>query len=389
VSTGHRRGVFSLLAACALAVPLVAQTGIPPVDRAKLAKLAEPWPDAETLRARRLDAEARRLFADTGVFPFTLTADFKTVNKDRNPESKTDYPAVMSIEGEGGRPTILHVNLRPRGHFRLRATSCSFVPLRVEFDKDEIKGTIFDHQKTLKLTTHCRNDSEYEQYTLREYLVYRVLNLLTPRSFRARLARATYVQATGGRGAPVTDGGKVLVTRWAMFLEDDEDVARRAEGRIMDVPRALFKDVDQNTLSLVMVFQYMIGNTDFSIYALHNIRLIRTQDKSVYPVPYDFDMSGLVDARYALADRTLGITSVRDRLYRGPCRSLAEIGPVLEQFKARKDEVLALYDSQPELDPSYRRDAKSYLDQFYRTLDRPADVRRTFIEGQCSKKSLM
>jgi hypothetical protein len=275
---------------------------------------------------------------------------------------------------------LFHVNLRTRGHFRLRATSCAFAPLRLQFAKDEVKATIFDGQKTLKLITHCRNDKEYEQYTLREYLVYRSMNLLTPRSFRSRLTKASYIQASDG---------KPLITRLGLFLEDDDDVARRMEGRVAELPRALFKDLDQPSLTLAMVFEYMIGNTDFSIYALHNVRLVRTPSRAIYMVPYDFDLSGLVNTAYAIPDRAFGLKSVRDRLYRGPCRSLEDLEPVLDQFKARKDDILKLYDSLPELDGSYRREAKDYLGEFFGTIGRQGDIKRTFIGGQCAGKPTM
>ena len=121
--------VAVLVAGCA-AVGL-AQQGIPPTKTEKLQKLAEPWPDADTLHAHRIDAEQRRLFADTDPFPLTLQADFKAIGKDRNPESKNDYPGLLTVDGPAG-PTVLHVQLRPRGHFRRRATMCAFVPVRVD-----------------------------------------------------------------------------------------------------------------------------------------------------------------------------------------------------------------------------------------------------------------
>src|SRR5213079_225449 len=98
-------------------------------------------------------------------------------------------------------------------------------------------------------------------------------NLLTPRSVRARLAKITYVDSA-------TD--KTIGTRYGIFLEDDSDVARRMEGRTVQLPRVLFKDVDADTLETMMVFEYMIGNTDFSLYALHNVIFVQTPDRSLY-----------------------------------------------------------------------------------------------------------
>lgn len=385
-----RRLASAALLAGLCTASLLAQKGIPPPDHAKLEKLAEPWPEPDVVHARRVDAEQRHLFAETEPFPFTLQADFKAINKDRNPESKNDYPGLLTFDGPGG-PTLLHVKLRPRGHFRRRATSCEFIPVRVEFEKAEVKGTIFDGQKTLKLVTHCNNDKVYEQYILREYAVYRVMNLLTPMSFRARLAHPSYVQGKPGDAVRADSAGaaKPFQTRIGMFIEDQDDVARRAEARVMEIPRVTFKELEQDPLSVVMVFEYMIGNTDFSIFALHNVKLLRTQDRKVYVVPYDFDLSGLVHTSYAAPTPGLGQLTVRDRVYRGPCRPETEIQPILERFRAHKDEVFAVYDSLRDLDADYRNDAKDYLQQFYSTITKDSGVRKTFVSGQCSTKGLM
>jgi hypothetical protein len=379
MSSAVLRRFVSVPVACALVASLSAQTKQPAIKPAALAKLAEPWPSAEELEARRVAAERRPLFVGTDAFPFTLAADFKTINKDRKVEGKVPYPGLLTVAGADG-PHTIHVKLQTRGHFRLRATSCSFVPLRVEFTRDETAGTIFEGQKALKLITHCQSDREYEQFTMREYLTYRALNLLTPKSFRARLAQVSYVQSSDN---------KPMTSRLGMFLEDDDDVARRMEGRVMEVPRAMFKDVDQDLLTLASAFEYMIGNTDFSIYALHNFRLIRTQDRKLYAVPYDFDMSGLVNASYAIPDRAFGIKTVRDRVYRGPCRPLNEVEPILAQFRTQKANILALFDSLPDLTREMRRDARNYLEEFFRDLDRPGEVKSIFVSGRCSTKSTM
>ena len=367
---------FVVVAIACSCVPLAAQIGEGPRTPAVI---AEQWPGPETMQAQRIDAEARRLFAGTDVFALTLSADLKALNRDRSVEGRKTYRATLTVTDAAGT-SILHVSLRTRGHFRLRASVCSFAPLRIEFTPGQVTGTIFEGQTALKLVTHCQNDKAFEQFTLGEYLAYRALNILTPRSFRARLARVTYLQSNSA--TPIT-------TRFGVFLEDDDDVARRMEGRIVDLPRATFKDVDQDALTLMMMFEYMIGNTDFSLYARHNIRFVRTRSNTTYAIPYDFDLSGLVNASYAIPHRSLRIETVRDRLYRGPCRPLEKVDPILQQFRAHKAEVLALYDSQPEFDGEYRRNARVYLDEFFRMIDRTGDVRKTFVDGRCSTKPTM
>src|SRR5947207_3429697 len=138
-----RRRIVSILSVCALTTPLFGQTKQPAVKPAVLAKLAEPWPEPEAMRERRIEAEGRRLFGGVDPVPLTLTADFKAINKDRRAEDKQDYEGVLLSPGANGATDTLHIGLRTRGHFRLRSSSCSFVPLRLAFAKEEARGTLF------------------------------------------------------------------------------------------------------------------------------------------------------------------------------------------------------------------------------------------------------
>jgi len=258
------------------------------------------------------------------------------------------------------------------------ARTCDYVPLRVEFPKGTTKGTPFAKQEALKLVVQCARGGDFEQYLLREYLAYRAFNILTSRSFRTRLARVTYVDRATGQASG---------TRYGMFIEDESDVAKRMEGRTIELPRLLFKDLDSDTLMPMMIFEYMIGNTDFSIFALHNTKLVQRPDKSVHPIPYDFDFSGLVHPPYAVPGRGLNITSVRDRVYRGPCRKQEQVDPYVANFVAKSDLLRALPDAITGLDKSSRDDVKSYLDSFYSSIKTTRDVRRMFVD--CADKPTM
>src|SRR5215470_2507241 len=362
-------GLVALLISGVLSVAGSAQqrTAAPaPAKAAKGKDPSAPFPDEATLASRKAAADSRPLFSTDTPLEFTLTADFKTVNKDRNPNSTKVFPATLTV-GE----TTFPLNIRTRGHVRRMQQTCTFAPLRLEFDETKTKGTIFEGHKNLKLGTHCRDADLFEQYVPREYSAYKIFNLLTPRSFRARLAKATYVdEATK----------KPVANRMALFIEDDDDVARRLEGRTIDTQKLVFRQVDYDTATLMTIFEYMIGNTDMSMYLLHNVVLVQTPKKITYPVPYDFDYSGLVDPRYAIPSKQFNISSVRDRLYRGPCRTAAEFQPFFEKFNELKPRVMELYDTIPGMDPGFRRDAQRYLESFYATISRPADVKRAFID---------
>ncbi len=173
--------------------------------------------------------------------------------------------------------------------------------------------------------------------------------------------------------------GKLIGEEAGLFIEDDDDVAKRMEGRIVTVAKPLFVTIEPGSLDLVMLFEYMIGNTDFSIMEQHNVRLVQTQTGRRFAVPYDFDYSGLADASYATPSAALPINSVRDRLFRGPCRTAAEWQPSVDQLRAVKSKVMELLEA-PELSPSYRKDARSYVEQFYRVLDQPLTLKRAIID---------
>ncbi len=343
------------------------------IVQAKSAAL-EPWPDAKVIADRRRSAENRRLFRSAEPLAFTLTANFRSVNGDRNPNSTKTVPATLEFTKDDGTTASIELQLRGRGHARRQI--CAFVPLRLELPKDQTRNTVFDSHGPLKLVTHCRNGAE--ENVLREYVAYLIYNLLTPRSFRARLATVTYIDAGTKKALPAKTG---------ILLEDDDDVAKRLDGRIVELEKATFQRVDMETVTLMSIFEYLIGNTDMSLFLQHNIRIVQTVNGLRYPVPYDFDYAGLVDTGYGVPGKDLGITSVRDRLYRGPCRTAGEFAPFFDRMRAIRADVQAIYDTLP-FSKGYRSDARKYLDEFYRTLDRPFDVKRAFIDG-CNGRPYM
>jgi hypothetical protein len=365
---------------CALGSVLGAQRSVTyaPVVPAK-AKPPKDWPDADTIKKQQTEAESRKLFASVTPVAITLTANFKAVQEDRNPESTKTFPATLDFTNDDGSKGSADVQIRTRGHMRRMFQTCDFAPLRIEFPKAQVKHSVFDAQHALKLGTHCRDGvKEFEQYVLREYAAYRIYNLVSPRSFRARLARVTYVN---------TASKKPPTTRYGMFIEDDDDVARRLSGRITE-ERASLSGLDRDEFTMMTLFDYMIGNLDMSIFTQHNVRLVELPSKTVYPVGYDFDYSGLVDTTYAFPPPELKVTTVRDRVFRGPCRTSPELLPFFRRFQAIKPAIAPMYDSLPDLDPGAKKRALSYLDEFYRMLDRPDQV-KTALQQNCLKHGLM
>jgi hypothetical protein len=346
---------------------LLAQTAPAAAKPPKPAMSTAPWPDDEVLLARRTEAQRRRLFQDGPPLEFTLTAAFNLINKERTPNNAKPFPGVLTVAGAD-----IPVTLRSRGHLRLKSQTCEFVPIRIDFTQRDLAGTAFEGQTTLKLGTHCRADSEFDQYVVREYLSYKLANLVTPLSFRARLARATYVDVASK---------KVLATRAALFLEHENDVARRLGGRDVKQPHMIFKDFDADALTTTMMLEYMLGNTDYSIWALHNIVVVQDKTRRFFPVAYDFDLSGMVNTPYAAPDGRLSLRRVTDRLYRGPCRGLEAFTAAAEPFRAHKDEMFAAIDATTELNRVHKTEIREYLEGFFRRIATPDAIKRTFVDG--------
>ena len=365
---------------CGIGVSLDAgRTIVKKTPAQKLAKLIAPWPTPDILKSRQADALQRPLFRNSVPLSFTLEADFKAVNKDRDPASTRRFPAALQLEGDGGATKSLSVSVSGRGHLRRQSSICSFIPLRLELPKADAAGTDLEGPAAaLKLVTHCQSSKEHDQFVLREYAAYRIANLLSPWFFRARLATVTYSDSTTK---------KAIATRYGILLEDDDDVARRMEGRTVSVERTLFKDLEQETLARMMVFQYMIGNTDFSIFALHNVVIVQTPDRTLYPATYDFDLSGLVNAPYAAPAPNLGLKTVLERYYRGPCLTEPQFASVFESFKSKKEAIFAVLGTIPDLTAESREQMRKFLAEFFDLIDRPLAVKRAFIDG-CKRTTM-
>jgi hypothetical protein len=365
-------------------------------QRKSLGQLAQPFPDDATLAKRKADAETRRLFQSSDVLAFTLSADFKKVTGDRSNTSTTVYPATLTAPGEDGQPVTVPVKIRNRGVLRRNVRTCGFPPIRIEFPsgppakdapgakeppeakalkeaKDALKKSVFEGGENLKLVTHCSGD--YEQYVLREYLAYRAHNLITRWSLRTRLAKGTYVDSRDG---------KTIATKFAFFLEEEDDLAKRMEGRTAVLPRTSFADHNMDTLTETAIFSFFIGNTDYSIFVLHNTFLVQTKARKLNAVAYDFDVSGLVNAPYALPAKAFNLATVRDRLYRGPCRPAEELEPFLAVYRAKKDELYKLYAAQPELSRDSRESSKEFLDEFFEIINDKGRIKRRFVDT-CNK----
>jgi hypothetical protein len=261
------------------------------------------------------------------------------------------------------------VILELRGKFRRR--TCIIPPLKVDFKIPSSK--IMAPLGSLKLVNCCKPMAEYDQYLLREYLVYKIYNLFTDKSFRVRLIDLTYKDSTGK---------KKEINQHAFFIEDLKDLAKRHNMVEWKNGKLHMELTNRKQILMVGIFQYMIGNTDFSVPVTHNIKLIHLKDSvkhRPYPVPYDFDYCGLVNAEYAVPYELLNLENIRQRLYRGFPRTIEEVEEVLGLFREKKGKMYELINGFELLTAANRRDMIKYLDEFYEIIKDPKQVKSIFI----------
>jgi len=301
----------------------------------------------------------------------TLTANIGQLRRDR----RTDAPwraAAISYKGPDGNPVTVPLKARTRGIWRLKM--CDFPPLRLNFSGETSKGSIFHRLDKPKLVSYCQDIADYEQYILQEFQLYRIYQLLTPVSHRARLLKLTYADS---------GSGKVRAIRYGFIMEEPDALATRLGGRVVEQKGALPGDLEPYHDALHGVFQYMVGNTDFSVAGLHNVELFFREDGTVLPIAYDFDFAGAVNARYATPDPILNIPNVRQRLFRGYCTDADSYAKVFALFKEKKPEIYALYSDEigKLMNRGTVRETLRYFDEFYETINDPRSARRSIIKS--------
>lgn len=311
------------------------------------------------------------LFSDEDVLNVTIATDLGALLKDREDESEY-HAATISYSDPTGQEVSIPLRIKVRGNFRRQKNNCDFPPLRLNFDT-LTQNTLFEGQNKLKLVTHCQSKKQiYNQFVVSEYLIYRMYNQLTDSSFRVRLVRVTYKDLEG-KSEPLE--------KFGFFIEDEDQVAARMGGRILAVSNVHPDKTNYVWANNLAVFQYMVGNTDWSIAELHNIRLVMTNPaEPPIAVPYDFDWSGLVGTPYAIPNPELGIVSVKDRLFRGFCRTEEEFAVTFQLFQEKKSAFFRLIEENELLDEKSKDSLTRYLSQFYSIIDSERGRKGQFYE---------
>jgi hypothetical protein len=300
-----------------------------------------------------------KLFREDDLLEITLRFDLATYFRTR---PKIDYlhagitfhlSETDSINGD--------IRLRTRGVFR--HSYCVFPPIELNFKKTDFGYSDLDSIAKIKLVTECRSGSENEVYILKEYLAYKLFNVLTDTSFRARLLAINYID---------TEKKRKPIRHYGIFIEPVDMLSDRTNTYEVKSASLTQKNIVPRIMDRMSIFNYMIGNYDWSVPGQHNVKVFKSRDYSpsglLIAVPYDFDWTGFVDPSYAVPVEETGLETVRERLFTGICRSREVFLKDFEVFTLKKDEFYNVINEFPYLSQKEKRECIMYLDEFYSGL---------------------
>jgi hypothetical protein len=310
-----------------------------------------------------------RFFTDDALIQMTLTTDIKGLQAQKG----DDVFQAGSITMKFPDSTVIAEPMEIGARGKFRRGYCRIPPLMINFRHPQAKR--FSSLGKLKLVIGCGANAGDEQLLLKEFLIYKIYNLLEQKSFRARLVHTSYEDSKNR---------VKTFAQYSFFLEDDADMAKRNGCKKMDKGQFLMENTNREMMTLVSIFEYMIGNTDWSVPNNHNIKLIVERKKEgdlPYSVPYDFDYCGLVDASYAVPSEIMGTEKVTQRVYRGFPRTMEELQVTLDKFRNKKAAIISLISNFTLITERNRKTMVEYLEEFFKLIENKKQVQTVFIDN--------
>ncbi|PPK86331.1 hypothetical protein CLV84_3257 [Neolewinella xylanilytica] len=250
--------------------------------------------------------------------------------------------------------------VRTRGHARLR--TCLFPSLRVKLNKKVLAAAGYSSLNDLKFGLQCNASKRGLGYLQRERLLYDLYAMVSPYHLRTLSVRV------------VIEKGDTLA---GFLIESEEQLAARYDATDYRSEHVSTRGLDRMTYARLCLFNYLILNTDWNIYNLHNVACLRSNaDSRLFPLPYDFDHSGLVDTHYAVPREDLGMTSVYEPRFLGRHLTEDEMSTAARSFLEKADELHQRILEDPDLDRVHRRQMIARLTAFMDEISDPDRLAR-------------
>lgn len=279
------------------------------------------------------------------------------------------YSGSALFSFEEREPIEEDIQVKIRGKFRSRF--CQNPPIKIKFSNKSLKQQNFKKLNEFKVVYPCKSKEDYQDYVYKEYLIYKLYNILTEKSFRAQLIDFTLID---------TETAVADRNFKGFLIEDLEELIKRLGGIIDDVDCMTPDNLNPYDYTLFQVFQFFIGNTDWILPTCKNAEVIASENGEQIPIPYDFDFSGMVNAGYATADAGLGLRSVTDRIFLGGLKTKEELEPVLSLFKTKKSAMIEVIQNFEYLPAKERKKMIKYLESFYKIVRSSKKVERIFLQ---------
>ncbi len=313
------------------------------------------------------------LFEDTAISNVVLRAPLDGLFRDPSDAA----PVAGTIEiGQGPEAAV---TCEAYGMSRLRECDIPLLHIRPAEGGPGASG--INGHEALRLVTPCRTRGDRDRHIMLEYLVYSSYALLTDTALRTRLVRVRFFD---------TAVEKERAAGYGFFVEDIRDAAARHGLRWHDAQPRSLAELDPVQLTLMTLFQFMVGNTDWSAVrarsteqCCHNVAVLwDDKHERGLVLPFDFDQSGVVNAPYAVPTPEFGIRSVTQRVFRGFCEHNRYLEAAIARFNEVRPEIEALFAS-PELPyPKDRRRALRYVGEFYEIVNDSKKLERQIV-GRC------
>ncbi len=317
-----------------------------------------PINDPEATEPKVIRTIFDKLNQENDVLEVTLEFDMAPLMENRYNEDA--QKASFSYKDANKQTVSYEVKASLRGKYRRRV--CEFPPLMIKFSKKDLKEQGLQDHNDLKLVTHCIDDKYIgNDNVIKEYLLYQMYNELTTNSYRVQLLKVTYKDI---------NNNYAKVKRWAFLIEDTDEMAERLGGeeceKCLNVPTDSLNADNEN---LVALFQFMIGNADWSSTMDRNIKFVnRPQDQKKLIVPYDFDFSGMVNASYAIPSTDYGLTSLKDRVFLGREVSEEVVKSNIQLFLTKKQALYDILLTSKMISLDAQKEMLNYLDTFYECI---------------------
>jgi hypothetical protein len=284
----------------------------------------------------------------------TITTDLMVVLDKGNEEVE----GTFELEGFDTKWDIL---VEARGKYRRRI--CTFPPILLNFKKSHLKDEGFKAYDKMKLVTHCSDPENGLESVYREFLAYQVYNLITDQSFRAKIVRVVYVD---------NSDHYENIESWGILLEPNDEMAKRLGGKLLDKYNLPQDSLVADNYVHMSMFQFMIGNHDWSVEMYKNIKCLYLPDSGKYLIiPYDFDFTGMVNPEYLRLDTGHDLDHPKDRIYLGKYFD-EKIPEVVNHYLSKKEEISAYCKAFELLRSSDRAKMSRYLNAFFKKIKKDA-----------------